>query len=348
MMQHLENYQRDLDDALPALDLAQLANKRIFLTGVTGMIVSTVADLLLRWNEKHNGSIELYFAGRSKERVKQRFPSFCEGEAYHFVSYDALQPFPEDIPAMDFFIHGAGNADPHHYDAEPVETMMTNLDGLYRILYAARNMDAERVLYISSGEVYGNRESEAPFGERDYGDIDLLNPRACYPSAKRAAETLCAAFSKEYSVDTVIVRPCHIYGPSITATDSRASAQFTRSAARHEDIVLKSDGQTLRSYCYTIDCAAAILTVLLKGKTGESYNIASHTPVTIRQLAEAFANAGGGELRFENPSDREQKSYNMMHHSVLDGKKLETLGWSEQFAFPVGVEKTLEYVDGQA
>lgn len=343
MMQNFKAYQCDIDAGLSMLAPAPFCHVNLFLTGVTGMIVSTVADVLLRWKKEAHLDMQLYFAGRSKGRVKARFPSYAEGEDYHFVYYDALLPVPENLPHMDFIIHGAGNADPVHFDSEPVETMLANIDGLHRLLWTAKRGKTKRVLYLSSGEIYGNRESEQPFRERDYGNIDLLNPRACYPSAKRAAETLCAAFSKEYGIDTVIARPCHIYGPSITARDSRASAQFTRAAAQHEAIVMKSDGQTLRSYCYTMDCAMALLIILQKGRCGEAYNIAGRDPITIRQLAEAFAKEGGTELHFEHPSDREQKSYNLMHHSVLDAQKLGQLGWEEQFPFPLGVEKTLKY-----
>lgn len=343
MIQHLEAYNNDIDDALDMLDPEMFRHAGIFLTGVTGMIVSTVADVLLRWNEAEHLEMKLYFAGRSQERVQARFPAYTAGTDYRYVFYDALLPLPDDLPHIDFLVHGASNADPAHFATEPVETMLANIDGLHRLLWAAKRVKAQRVLYLSSGEVYGNRTSEQPFCERDYGDIDILNPRACYPSAKRAAETLCAAFTQEYGMETVIARPCHIYGPSITASDSRASAQFTRAAARHEDIVLKSDGQTLRSYCYTLDCATAILTLLQKGKCGEAYNIATQKPVTIRQLAEAFAKVSGTELRFENPSDRERKSYNLMHHSVLDVRKLKQLGWQERFSFPMGVTKTMEY-----
>lgn len=117
----------------------------------------------------------------------------------------------------------------------------------------------KRLLYVSSSEVYGNKTGNQPYKEKDYGYVDILNQRACYPSAKRAAETLCTAYGQEYGLDTVIVRPGHIYGPTITETDSRASAQFTQNAIEGEDIVMKSAGMQMRSYCYVLDCAYPIL-----------------------------------------------------------------------------------------
>ena len=72
----------------------------------------------------------------------------------------------------------------------------------------------------------------------------------------------------EYNLETVIVRPGHVYGPTQTEEDSRASAQFLRSAVNKTPIIMKSGGHQLRSYCHCFDCASAILTVLLIGKTG--------------------------------------------------------------------------------
>lgn len=212
------------------------------------------------------------------------------------------------------------------------------------LLEIAKDIQGSRLLYISSSEVYGRKDENRPYLESDYGYVDILNPRACYPSSKRVAETMCAAYHEEYGVDFVVVRPGHIYGPSITDTDSRASAQFTRKAVAGEDIVMKSAGNQLRSYTYTLDCASAILTVLLKGKCGEAYNISnSQSVVTIRELAECIAETAGVNVVFEQATDQEQKSYNMMDNSSLDSSKLESLGWHGFFDMKKGIEATLEY-----
>ena len=58
------------------------------------------------------------------------------------------------------------------------------------------------------------------------GHIGVRPYEVCYPTSKRAAENLCASYSKQYGMETVVVRPCHTYGPSITPTDNRANVQF--------------------------------------------------------------------------------------------------------------------------
>lgn len=332
----------DIDRILEIIPgILTLKHHSIFITGASGMICSTVAELLFRLNETQNTEIKLYLAGRSRERIQKRFESFKEGWDYFFIQYDATKDMLPSL-SVDYIIHGASNASPDQIRTQPVETMLANFIGLNRLLEMALETRAKRLLYISSSEVYGRKSSNAPFEESDYGYIDILNPRSAYPSAKRATETLCSAYGAEYGVDTVIIRPGHIYGPTIRDTDDRASAQFTRAAVQGKNIVMKSAGNQLRSYCYTLDCASAILTVLLNGKAGEAYNISNHNAiVSIREVAEVLAQKAGTDVEFCDPSDEEKKGYNFMENSALDARKLEKLGWCGMFDLSKGIERTI-------
>ncbi len=318
--------------------IESLNHKRVLITGATGMICSSVVEILAYRNRKHQAGIRMILAGRNRDRIKNRFGDIAE---YEYLFYDATEELELDTE-VDYIIHGAGNAHPAAYAKEPVETLMGNIIGVRSLLELARKKRA-RFLYLSSSEVYGNQTSSEPFRESDYGVVDILNPRACYPNGKRAAETLCAAYGEEYGVDMAVVRPGHIYGPTITKEDTRASAQFTRSALNHENIIMKSAGEQRRSYCYTLDCASAILTVLLHGERGGAYNISNRNSiVSIREMAEALARYGGVNVVFENPSDAERKGYNMMPYSALNAEKLENLGWSAAFGLEAGVSRTID------
>ena len=306
------------------------------------MLCSPVADILIYLNTKFSYGIDVMLAGRSEERVNARF-SYSDG-GFTFVPYDATSssPLPSNIKA-DYIIHGASNANPVVYTKEPVETMMSNTVGLKVLLDHARDTECSRLLYVSSSEVYGKKESSDPYPEDFYGYVDILNPRACYPNAKRMAETMCVAYSEEYGVDTVMVRPGHIYGPTITSSDSRATAQFTRNVASGKDIVMKSKGEQIRSYCYMLDCASALLSVLLNGDKNNAYNISNPDSVcSIRDIAEALAKAGGVKVVFDMPSDEEKKGYNLMNNSSLTSDKLQGLGWSAVFSLEEGARRTVE------
>lgn len=351
-MIYTTEYQNDLRKVLkdlPDLNLHLNAEKRILITGASGLIGSAITDLLLA----SGTGVQLYLAGRSVERMGARFSPYREGEDFYFVPFDATDPEHTPLPdvSFDYCIYGAANADPAAIMNAPVETMTIAIQGLYHVLehlriHSAGRTTRPRLLSISSSEVYGNRTDEGekatPFSETDYGYVDLLNPRACYPVAKRAAETLCISYTEQYPVDTVIVRPGHIYGPMMTAQDSHASAQFARQAAAGEPIVMKSAGTQLRSYVHALDCASAILTVLLRGESVSAYNISHEDAVvSIREMAQAFADAGGVELVMECTTEAEQKSYNLMDNSSLNADRLLALGWKPCFSMQEGAKETV-------
>lgn len=336
-MNYITEYLEDLDRVIYNLPIGNfLDRKTILITGATGMICSCVADILLRM-----GTSKVLLAGRSKERIEERFLPYRNGIDYHFVQYDSTKAIDKKINT-DFIIHGASNAYPAVYVTQPVETMLSNILGLNELLKMASETDVKRVVYISSSEVYGIRKEGGPFSEEKYGYLDILNSRAAYPSAKRAAETLCIAYGNEYDINTTIVRPGHIYGPTITHGDNRATAEFTRNAVNGENIVMKSAGSQLRSYCYVLDCASAILTVLVHGKRNNAYNVSNpDSVVTIRQIAEAIANSAGTNVIFSEPDAKEAKGYNLMQDSSLIATKLISLGWNPIFNLEDGTRKTV-------
>ena len=344
-MRYTEQYYDDMRLIMGNIPgLRQLKNKRIFITGANGLICSSIVDFLMYLSLRHEYNITVYAAGRNPARITSRFGRFMDCKHFRYVPYDALKEI-DCSEHFDYMIQGAGNANPAAYVAEPVETMLANVLGINNILSYAGKYGARRVLYISSSEVYGKKQNTDLYKEDEYGYVDILSPRSCYPSAKRAAETLCASYGSEYGVDTVIVRPGHVYGAAVTGSDNRASSQFPKDVIEGRDIIMKSAGDQLRSYCYVLDCVSAILTVLLNGKMGQAYNISNPDSVsTIREIAEAFAEAGHKKVVFENPSDAELKGYNPMSNSALAADKLTGLGWKGCFDLKTGTRKTLEYM----
>jgi nucleoside-diphosphate-sugar epimerase len=319
-----------------------LNNKSILITGASGLIGSAIIDTLIYKNMIENSGIRIYATGRYEENIYQRFGKFTDADFFSYIKYDANSNIDFDLN-IEYIIHSAGNAHPMVYSLQPVETMISNFYGINNLLSYAKEHSVSRVLYISSSEVYGQKTNNEPYKEEDYGFVDILNPRACYPSSKRAAETLCASYKREYDLNVLVVRPGHIYGPTMTASDTRVFAQFARNVLNGNDIVLKSAGQQFRSYCYVFDCVSAILTVLLNGEAGEAYNISNkNSIITIRQLAECFAKHSEKRVVFENPDKIEAQGYNLMNDSALDARKLEGLGWHGLYDIDEGVYRTID------
>ena len=344
MIYSSNTWHEDLEKVLSDLpELKTLENKSVMITGAAGLICSSIVDLFIKYNENHENTIHILAAGRQLKKMTDRFGDYCDRDYFTFITYDASKENNLEDLAADYIIHGAGNAYPGLIIKEPVETMLCNFTGLVQLLNYAKKKDTKRVLYISSSEIYGQKQNQEPYTEGEYGYIDLLNPRNSYSVGKRAAETLCASFSAEYGMETVIVRPGHIYGPTASPDDNRVSSAFAYSAAKGEDLVLKSPGSQIRSYCYCLDCASAILKVLLKGTNCTAYNISNpESIITIREMAGILARSGEVHLSFEVSDDEEKKGFNPMSNSSLDSHKLMTLGWKGIFNAEEGLSHTVK------
>ena len=332
----------DINTVLAALpELSRLEGKRILITGVTGLICSALVDIIIEYNESNEGKIQLYALGRNEKKIRNRFGCFFSKDYFNFVPYDSTVTDNQFPDYVDFIVHGAANSSPKKIINEPVETMLGNFLGVKYLLDYARNKRVKRLLYISSSEVYGKKERVGAAKENDYGFIDILVPRNSYSVGKKAAETLCISYTNEYDIDTVIVRPGHIYGPTANKADDHVSSAWAYDAANGRDIVMKSDGSQIRSYVYCLDCASAIVKVLLDGAKGKAYNISNpESIISIKEMAELLSNSTGVKLKLEVPDIKEKSGFNPMSNSSLDSSNLIELGWSGCFNAEIGFEHT--------
>lgn len=304
----------------------------VLVTGATGLIGSSLVDLLMR-----HTACQVYALGRNDQRAAQRFAAYAADTRFHFLQHDICQPLPFDT-SFHYIIHAASPASPASFQHQPVEVMQSNLLGLSHLVEYGLHHELQRMVYVSSGEVYGEGDG-TPFTEQSSGYIDILSPRSCYPSSKRAAETLCASYGQEYGVPIVIARPCHTYGPWFTESDNRVYAQFIRNVLRGEDIVMKSTGSQYRSWIYVADCASALLTLLVKGIPGQAYNVAHDASnITIRQLAEKIANLAGRQVVLQLSADGNTTP---ITRATFSTEKLQQLGWHALFSIDQGLAHTV-------
>ena len=334
----MNTYEQDILD-LFHLDLPweKLVGTNILIAGATGLIGSCLVESLMK-NPRRDYNV--YALGRNECRAHQRFPDFFNDKAFHFVKFDVTKPFDREI-RFDYIIHTASDANPKFYATQPVEVMKANVNGVINLMEYGLSHEMKRFLYVSSGEIYGEGNGSI-LSEEYSGYVDCMKSRSCYPSSKRAAETLCVSYIEEYGADAVIARPCHVYGPHFTDNDNRVYAQFIRNVLDDNDIVMKSNGKQLRSWCYVIDCVSALLYILLKGEKGQAYNIADkNSCVTIRELAEMIASIEGKKVNMIVPTDTESKGYNVVTNSVFSTTKLESLGWSVNGSMDEKLRKTI-------
>lgn len=329
-------YDGDLRAACAGLEDV-FAGKRFLITGATGLIGSFLAEALLHMEK----GVTVYAAGRSEAGMRARFEQRMDDPHFHYVAYDATQPVRFDFD-VDYIVHAACSAHPMAYSTDPVGIMQANVFGTTQLLEYLRTQPGARMIFLSTGETYGeNPDLPEGFRETDHGYIDPMNPRSCYPESKRAAETLCACYAAQYGVHAQVARLCHVYGPTMTATNSRADAQFLRNVLNGQDIVMKSTGAQVRSWCYAADAVNGILTLLQKGGKGGATNVANrHSVHSIREYARILAEVGGVSLKFDLPPAVEQAGYTKITRAVLNPEKLEGLGWSAKYDLRTGLAHT--------
>ena len=337
-----ESYKRDIEIAVKAtVGIEKLFNSSVLIAGGSGLIGSYMADMLLYANKHMKANITVYAMDLSAERLASRYDG-VDTDKLHFIEHN-VNELPDFDFDVDFIIHAASPAFPAAFNSDPVGTVMSNILGTKYLLDYGKEHGTKRMLYISSGEVYGQGDlSLESFDETYAGYVDPTSARSCYPNGKRAAETLCVSYTKQFGLDTVIVRPSHTYGPTATKADNRANAQFVNKGLAGEDIVLNSAGNQMRSYTYLADSASAILSVLTSGESSNAYNIAnSQSRTTIAGYAKEVAAQTGTKVIFADPDEVAKAEMTPIAKQVLSSKKLESLGWKGQFTVEEGIRHTL-------
>ncbi len=305
----------------------------ILITGASGLIGSCMVEALLL------GGFEVYALDLRKERLLERFGE--ENEKLHFIGQNICEPL-DDNYHFDYIIHAASFADPKSYALYPTETILVNVVGAKNVLEYAKKHENCRVLLTSTFEVYGKLPQDS-YREDEFGLLDFNSLRSCYPESKRTAEILLKSYVDEYKVDGLIIRFSSIYGPTMLKNDSKAHAQFLFKALKHEDIVLKSKGEQVRTYTYVMDAVDALFYVLFNGKTGESYNIANgNSVISIAELAQLIASLVGTKVVYDLPDELEKKGFSKPQNCILDTTKLIELGFVPRYDIKQGIVETLE------
>jgi nucleoside-diphosphate-sugar epimerase len=176
------------------------------------------------------------------------------------------------------------------------DTIETILFGTRNVLEAARhNPRIERIVNISTSEVYGNVMDAREGAAASIGTGN--DARLSYASAKLMGEHIVWAYHRDYQLPTVIVRPFNIFGPLRTAVN--AVGVFIVKALAGSDVTLHGDGSQLRSWCYIDDfCEAMLGCIESPGAAGQDFNIGNPvTAITIYDLAERIIRLSGSKSK---------------------------------------------------
>ena len=316
-------------------------NKTILITGATGLIGQALIRRLLGGEEKPKKILALT---RDPNRANDLFSGLSDRDRIFWIKGDIKTAVFPDEP-VDLIIHGAAETGSRAFIEQPAEVMETAYLGTKNVLEFARKSRPEAFLFLSTMEIYGAPETDEKITESHGTDLNTMEPRSSYPEGKRFCETLCSAYASEYGVPAMVLRLTQTFGPGVRYDDRRVFAEFMRCAVENRDIVLKTKGETKRSYLYTEDAAEAILTVLEKGTPGEAYNAANEeTYCSIFEMAELVAKeCAGGKIRVRiEEQDTRSLGYAPVLHMNLDTTKLRALGWQAKTGLAEAFRRMIE------
>jgi len=281
-LEHILAHTRDLWEAV--------RGENIFITGGTGFFGRWLVESFAHINRRLNLDAHAVILTRSVAAFKQRAPevvalpglSFINGDVTKLNHGGLLQLLPEghgDI--FRFVIHAAMDSVGQE---NPSEVFNTIVEGTRRVLQFAAMAGATRLLFTSSGAVYGRQPSDLTHIPESYtGAPDCTQPASAYGEGKRAAELLCAIYGRHF--DPVIARCFAFVGPLLPLDAHFAIGNFIRDAMAGGPIKVGGDGTPYRSYLYAADLAIWLWTLLFKGQPGRAYNVGSENDVTILELA---------------------------------------------------------------
>jgi UDP-glucuronate decarboxylase len=303
---------------------------RILLTGAAGFLGSHLTRKLLENGHSVIGLDDLSTGNLVNLEFAFNDPNFT------FVEHDIREPF---FAPTDGILNFACPASPKNYQLDPVRTIETNFLGIINMLHLAKQTGA-RLLQASTSEVYGD-PTETPQKESYWGNVNPIGIRSCYDEGKRAAETLCFDYKRQYGLDTRVNRIFNTYGPNMTRDDGRVVSNFIVQPLQNNPITIYGDVMQTRSFCYVSDLVDAIYLTFMHPKTLDApVNIGNPREFTMLELANKVISLSGSSsnLVFEElpQDDPKQRCPDISRAKDL-------LTWEPRIPLEEGLEKTIEY-----
>ena len=247
---------------------------KILVTGAAGFLGSHLTSALVSSGHEVIGLDDL--STGSTDNLLD-----VEDKKFTFISDDIRTAV---LPDVEGIFNLACPASPVHYQFDPVKTLETNVLGTLNVLRTAREFGA-RVLQASTSEVYGD-PLVSPQPETYWGNVNPIGIRSCYDEGKRASETLCFDYFRQYDVDSRVVRIFNTYGPNMSIGDGRVVSNFIVQALLGNDITVYGDGSQTRSFCFVDDLIQGLIDVFFTGKNHQTpINLGNPSEFSMLDLA---------------------------------------------------------------
>ena len=304
---------------------------KILVTGGAGFLGSHLCEELLE------RQFEVIALDDLSTGALRNIEHLLGNRRFEFIEHDIREPIY--IPGIDLILNFACPASPIHYQKNPVKTMETNFLGIVNMLHLAKRTGA-RVLQASTSEVYGDPEV-SPQIENYWGNVNPIGIRSCYDEGKRAAETLCFDYKRQFGLDTRVIRIFNTYGPRMAENDGRVVSNFITQALRGDDLTIYGQGTQSRSFCFVSDLVEGILLVALDPENySQPINLGNPNEFSMLELAKLVISSSQSSSKIEFlplPEDdpRQRKP-------SIDFVRT-NLGWEPKVQLAEGLKRTIQY-----
>ena len=269
----------------------ELRGRRIFISGGTGFFGCWLLESLLAANDLYGLYVDVAVLTRSPQNFESRSPHIAGHPAVHLLQGD-VRSFEFPTGPFHYVIHAATEASAQLAFNSPLVMHSTIIEGTSRVLEFARASCVKKLLFTSSGAVYGPQPASITHVDENYlGAPDPSDPRSVYGTGKRAAEQLCSIYAAISPMECKIARCFAFVGPHLPLDSHFAIGNFIRDALVGGPIKIVGDGTPIRSYLYAADLAIWLWTILFRGQSCRPYNVGSESALSIADLAGQIATA---------------------------------------------------------
>lgn len=271
----------------------ELRGKRIFLSGGTGFFGKWLLESFVLINRQYGLGAKLAVLSRNPEKFLSEYPKIRAFQEISFIQGD-IRNFTYPAGHFDYVIHAATTSSVPIPDEEMKSVI---LDGTRRILDFTAISGAKKMLFISSGAVYGTQPPELEHITEDFmNSPGFEEPESAYGRGKLHSERLCLEYAAMDRFGITIARCFAFVGPYLPLNAHFAVGNFILDCLEKRPIIIKGDGTPFRSYMYAADLAVWLWTILANGLSGRAYNVGSDKAVSIAELAaEINQRYGGGQ-----------------------------------------------------
>jgi dTDP-glucose 4,6-dehydratase len=255
---------------------------------------------------------------------------------YRFIKADILDylPVKDAMEGADVVVHFAAETHVDRSIIDPSDFVLTNVQGTYHLLEAAKQASVKRFIYISTEEVYGSLGTSGYFTESS-----PLLPNSPYSASKAGADSLSRAYHKTYGLPVIITRCSNNYG-SCQYPEKLIPLMIKR-ALSNEKLPVYGDGDHVRDWIFVEDHCEALLRIIEGGKIGEVYNIGSRNERKNIDLVKMILKMMGKPeslISFVEDRPGHDQRY------AIDASKIEKeLGWKPRISFEEGLRRTVEW-----